>query len=139
MSKINISFFAILALALNNINAEIIINNLTISSEYVEITKDHNQIIFQDKVKIDSGSLVINANKAVYDGTKRIVIVNGNPSTINSSIKNINFSGKASKIIFFGDSKIQLVGRATMIYDNINISSNVITFNPQNGSISSDD
>ena len=138
MSRISISFFTILALAIN-INAEILISNLIISSEYVEIRKDLNQVIFQDKVKIDSGSLLINANKAIYEGEKKIITVKGTPSLINSSLKDINFSGEASKIIFFDNSKIQLVGKASMVYDNINISSNAITFNPQNGSISSDD
>ena len=66
MFRNNIPFF-ILALGLN-LNAEISINNLIITSEYVEISKDRNQVIFQDKVKIDSGTLVITANEALYDG-----------------------------------------------------------------------
>lgn len=137
MFRNNISFF-ILALALN-LNAEISINNLIITSEYVEISKDRNQVIFQDKVKIDSGTLVITANEAVYDGKKKIITVKGNPSLIDSLLKDLSFSGEASEIIFFANNKVQLVGKASMIYDDINISSNAITFNPQNGSISSND
>ena len=137
MFRNNISFF-ILALALN-LNAEISINNLIITSEYVEISKDRNQVIFKDKVKIDSGTLVITANEAVYDGKKKIITVKGNPSLIDSLLKDLSFRGEASKIIFFANNKVQLVGKANMIYDDINISSNAITFNPQNGSISSND
>lgn len=137
MFRKNISFF-ILALALN-LNAEISINNLIITSEYVEISKDRNQVIFKDKVKIDSGTLVITANEAVYDGKKKIITVKGNPSLIDSLLKDLSFRGEASKIIFFANNKVQLVGKANMIYDDINISSNAITFNPQNGSISSND
>ena len=48
------------------------------------------------------------------------------------------FKGSASKIIFFSNSKVQLIGKsAVMNYDNINISSNSIIFNPENGKMSS--
>ena len=69
----------------------------------------------------------------------------GNPSEfgiylslIKSNKKDNIFDGKAEKIIFFNDQKVHLIGNASMKYENISISSNLIVFNPQTGKISSD-
>ena len=48
------------------------------------------------------------------------------------------FNGKANKIIIFNDEKVHLIGDATMFYENINISSDKIVFNPQTGSLLSE-
>ena len=49
----------------------------------------------------------------------------------------IIFSGKADKILFFDDEKIHLIGNASMKYEGISISSNIIVFNPQSGKMTS--
>ena len=43
-----------------------------------------------------------------------------------------------NKIIIFNDEKVHLIGDATMFYENINISSDKIVFNPQTGSLFSE-
>jgi lipopolysaccharide transport protein LptA len=101
--------------------------------------KDADEVFFKEKVNIDTGELVIKADSAIYSNIKKIITLSGNPSLINSKLKDKKFSGQASKIIFFDNNKIQLSGNATMNYDNLSISSNVIIFNPQNGKISSDE
>ena len=40
--------------------------------------------------------------------------------------------------IFFSNEKIHLIGNASMKYENISISSNIIIFNPRTGKISSE-
>jgi lipopolysaccharide transport protein LptA len=119
---------------------ELTINkNLVINSISIEIMKDADEVFFKEKVNIDTGELVIKADSAIYSNIKKIITLSGNPSLINSKSKDKKFSGQASKIIFFDNNKIQLSGNATMNYDNLSISSNVIIFNPQNGKISSDE
>ena len=113
--------------------------NLVINSISIEIMKDADEIFFKEKVNIDTGELLIKADSAIYSNLKKIITLSGNPSLINSKSKDKKFSGQASKIIFFDNNKIQLSGNATMNYDDLSISSNVIIFNPQNGKISSDE
>ena len=120
--------------------SELTINkNLVINSISIEIMKDADEIFFKEKVNIDTGELLIKADSAIYSNLKKIITLSGNPSLINSKSKDRKFSGQASKIIFFDNNKIQLSGNATMNYDDLSISSNVIIFNPQNGKISSDE
>ena len=120
--------------------SELTINkNLVINSISIEIMKDADEIFFKEKVSIDTGELLIKADSAIYSNLKKIITLSGNPSLINSKSKDKKFSGQASKIIFFDNNKIQLSGNATMNYDDLSISSNVIIFNPQNGKISSDE
>lgn len=115
------------------------IDNILINSDSIEIKRNINQVIFTKNVKIDTGTLIINADNAVYDNSKRTISVNGSPSIIDSTLKDIKFSGQAKEIIFFDDTKIHLIGSANMSYDNMNISSNMIIFNPQNGNMSSNE
>ena len=120
--------------------SELTINkNLVINSISIEIMKDADEIFFKEKVNIDTGELLIKADSAIYSNLKKIITLSGEPSLINSKSKDKKFSGQASKIIFFDNNKIQLSGNATMNYDDLSISSNVIIFNPQNGKISSDE
>ena len=120
--------------------SELTINkNLVINSISIEIMKDADEVFFTENVNIDTGELVIKADSAIYSNLKKIITLSGNPSLINSKSKDKKFSGQASKIIFFDNNKIQLSGNATMNYDDLSISSNVIIFNPQNGKISSDE
>ena len=120
--------------------SELTINkNLVINSISIEIMKDADEIFFTENVNIDTGELLIKADSAIYSNLKKIITLSGNPSLINSKSKDKKFSGQASKIIFFDNNKIQLSGNATMNYDDLSISSNVIIFNPQNGKISSDE
>ena len=115
------------------------IDNILINSDSIEIKRSINQVIFTKNVNIDTGTLIINADNAVYDNLKRTISVNGSPSIIDSTLKDIKFSGQAKEIIFFDDTKIHLIGSANMSYDNMNISSNMIIFNPQNGNMSSNE
>ena len=115
------------------------IDNILINSDSIEIKRNINQVIFTKNVNIDTGTLIINADNAVYDNLKRTISVNGSPSIIDSTLKDIKFSGQAKEIIFFDDTKIHLIGSANMSYDNMNISSNMIIFNPQNGNMSSNE
>ena len=115
------------------------IDNILINSDSIEIKRNINQVIFTKNVNIDTGTLIINADNAVYDNLKRTISVYGSPSIIDSTLKDIKFSGQAKEIIFFDDTKIHLIGSANMSYDNMNISSNMIIFNPQNGNMSSNE
>ena len=57
---------------------------------------------------------------------------------LNKSKKNEGlFDGRAEKILFFNDEEIHLIGNASMTYENVSVSSNVIIFNPQNGKLTS--
>ena len=115
------------------------IDNILINSDSIEIKRNINQVIFTKNVNIDTGTLIINADNAVYDNLKRTISVNGSPSIIDSTLKDIKFSGQAKEIIFFDDTKIHLIGSANMSYDKMNISSNMIIFNRQNGNMSSNE
>ena len=115
------------------------IDNIQINSDSIEIKRNINQVIFTKNVNINTGTLIIDADNAIYDNLKKTISVNGNPSIIDSTHKNIKFNSQAKKIIFFVDTKIHLIGSANLSYDNMNISSNMIIFNPQNGNMSSNE
>ena len=126
-------FFLFIAL---NVNANLS-KKINIESDLVEYEKVSNLISFTDNVKIVSENIKITAKKAIYDNKTEIILVVGSPSIITSGKKNIFFKGEAEKIVVYSDEKIHLIGNATMNYENINITSNKILFNPQTGNLSS--
>ena len=133
MNKI---FLLSLLLSLNivaNIN-----KTINIESDTVEYMKATNSISFLDNVKIASENINVLAKEAIYDSELDTISVIGFPSIITSSKKGTNFKGKAEKIIIYSNEKIHLVGNASMSYENINITSNKIVFNPQTGSLISE-
>lgn len=111
--------------------------DIKIKSDSVEFLKENNQINFLSNVEIRSNSVRIVANSATYDDFKNVISISGRPSTIESSMKDTVFSGKANKILFFNDEKIHLIGNASMKYESISIASDLIIFNPQTGELSS--
>ena len=111
--------------------------DIKIKSDSVEFLKENNQISFLSNVEIRSNSVRIVANSATYDDFKNVISISGRPSTIESSMKDTVFSGKANKILFFNDEKIHLIGNASMKYESISIASDLIIFNPQTGELSS--
>mgnify|MGYP001394134898 FL=1 len=113
-------------------------NDIRIKSDAIEFLEKNNQINFLNNVEINSDFVNIKADSAVYDDIKEMISILGKPSTIKSSKKNTSFNGKAEKIMFFNDEKIHLIGNASMKYENISISSNIIIFNPRTGKISSE-
>ena len=133
MNKI---FLLSLLLSLNifaNIN-----KTINIESETVEYMKATNSISFLENVKIASENISVLAKEAIYDSELDTISVIGFPSIITSTKKGTNFKGKAEKIIIYSNEKIDLVGNASMSYENINITSNKIVFNPQTGSLISE-
>ena len=112
---------------------------INIESETVEYMKATNSISFLDNVKIASENINVLAKEAIYDSELDIISVIGFPSIITSSKKGTNFKGKAEKIIIYSNEKIHLVGNASMSYENINITSNKIVFNPQTGNLMSEE
>ena len=134
MNKI---FLLSLLLSLNivaNIN-----KTINIESDTVEYMKATNSISFLDNVKIASENINVLAKEAIYDNELDTISVIGFPSIITSRKKGTNFKGKAEKIIIYSDEKIHLVGNASMSYENINITSNKIVFNPQTGNLMSEE
>ena len=113
-------------------------NDIRIKSDTIEFLGKNNQINFLNNVEINSDFVNIKAESAIYDDIKNMISILGKPSTIKSSKKNTSFNGKAEKIMFFNDEKIHLIGNASMKYENISISSNIIIFNPRTGKISSE-
>ena len=111
--------------------------DIKIKSDSIEFLKENNQISFLNNVEIRSNSVRIMANSATYDDFKNVISISGRPSTIESSMKDTVFSGKANKILFFNDEKIHLIGNASMKYESISIASDLIIFNPQTGELSS--
>ena len=111
--------------------------DIKIKSDSIEFLKENNQISFLSNVEIRSNSVRIVANAATYDDFKNVISISGRPSTIESSMKDTVFSGKANKILFFNDEKIHLIGNASMKYESISIASDLIIFNPQTGKLSS--
>ena len=133
MNKI---FLLSLLLSLNivaNIN-----KTINIESDTVEYMKATNSISFLDNVRIASENINVLAKEAIYDSELDTISVIGFPSIITSTKKGTNFKGKAEKIIIYSNEKIDLVGNASMSYENINITSNKIVFNPQTGSLISE-
>ena len=111
--------------------------DIKIKSDSIEFLKENNQISFLNNVEIRSNSVRIVANSATYDDFKNVISISGRPSTIESSMKDTVFSGKANKILFFNDEKIHLIGNASMKYESISIASDLIIFNTQTGKLSS--
>ena len=133
MNKI---FLLSLLLSINivaNIN-----KTINIESDTVEYMKATNSISFLDNVRIASENINVLAKEAIYDNELDTISVIGFPSIITSRKKGTNFKGKAEKIIIYSNEKIHLVGNASMSYENINITSNKIVFNPQTGSLISE-
>ena len=110
-------------------------NNIFIKSGAIEVEKRSNKIFFNDGVHIKSDEFTIEAREAIFNKINKIISVYGEPSKISSKSKNNFFTGSADKIIFTETDKIQLVGNATIYYDNINISSKEIIFNTINGEV----
>ena len=134
MNKI---FLLSLLLSINivaNIN-----KTVNIKSDTVEYMKATNSISFLNNVKIASENINVLAKEAIYDSELDTISVIGFPSIITSSKKGTNFKGKAEKIIIYSNEKIHLVGNASMSYENINITSNKIVFNPQTGNLMSEE
>ena len=134
MNKI---FLLSLLLSVNisaNINKKV-----NIESDTVEYMKAANSISFLNNVKIATENIKVLAKEAIYDSELDTILVIGFPSVITSSKKGTNFNGKAEKIIIFSNEKVHLVGNASMSYENINITSNKIVFNPQTGSLVSEE
>ena len=107
--------------------------DINISSDLVEYNKSSNSIFFKNNVEINSEYIVVTANEAIFDNEKDTISVYGNPSFIESNNPNSSFKGKAQKIIIYNNEKVHLIGDASMSYENINISSKKILFNPQTG------
>ena len=113
-------------------------NDIKIKSGTIEFIKESNKINFLNNVEVDSDFVKIIAESAIYDDTNSVISLEGRPSLIKSNKKDNAFDGEAKKILFFNDQKVHLIGNASMKYENISISSNLIVFNPQTGKISSD-
>ena len=118
-----------------DVNAEFTTNTLTINSLSIEVRKNENEIIFDGDVFIKSKDFEINADNAVYNNKNKIVSVSGAPSRINSTYEDNIFIGSADKIVFSETNEVQLIGNAQMNYENIDISSNEISFSLQDGKI----
>ena len=118
-----------------NLNAEFSTDKLTINSSTIKIIKDQNEILFDGNVFIKSRDFVINADKATLNNVNKIISVNGAPSRINSVYEDNIFKGSADKIVFSEANEVQLIGNAQMNYENIDISSNEITFSIKDGKI----
>ena len=113
-------------------------NDIKIKSGTIEFIKESNKINFLNDVVIDSEFVNIVAESAIYDDINSVISLLGYPSLISSNKQDNLFDGKAEKILFFNDEKVHLIGNASMKYENISISSDIIIFNPQTGNISSD-
>ena len=134
MNKI---FLLSLLLSLNvfaNIN-----KTINIESDTVEYMKATNSISFLENVRIAYENINVLAKEAIYDSELDTISVIGFPSIITSNKTGINFKGKAEKIIIYSNEKVHLVGNASMSYENINITSNKIVFNPQTGNLISEE
>ena len=118
-----------------DVNAEFTTNTLTINSLSIEVRKNENEIIFDGDVFIKSKDFEINADNAVYNNKNKIVSVSGAPSRINSTYEDNIFIGSADKIVFSETNEVQLIGNAQMNYENIDITSNEISFSLQDGKI----
>lgn len=121
-----------------NVSAATFDNDIQIKSDTVEFLKEANQISFLDNVEINSNFVIIYAESALYDDVSQIISIKGMPSSIQSNKGDSFFSGTAERIIFFNDEKVQLIGNASMKYENVSISSNIIIFNPRTGKFSSE-
>ena len=111
-------------------------DDLVINSDKVNIT-NNDKVIFSENISIDSGIVLINADMAVYDNNTKIIEITGNPSSLKSLDNKKDFFGSASKIVFYNNEKVHLVGNAKMKYENMTISSEKIIFSPSTGFIES--
>lgn len=118
-----------------DLNAEFTTNTLTINSLSIEVRRNENEIIFDGDVFIKSKDFEINADNAVFNNKNKIVSVSGAPSRINSTYEDNIFIGSADRIVFSETNEVQLIGNAQMNYENIDISSNEISFSLQDGKI----
>ena len=121
------------------LSSESYIDNLEIDASSIIVSPAENQIIFSDNVLLNTGKLILKSDSAIYNELNKTITLVGAPSSIDSVDVSRVFKGSANKIIFFSNSKVQLVGRAIMNYDNIDISSNSIVFNPENGKMTSNE
>ena len=121
-----------------DISSKNLINHIKIESDKVEFIKNLRNVSFFSNVNINSSYVEISANSAIYDQIKEVISISGDPSSIKSNKKNNFFDGEAETILFFSDEKVHLIGNASIKFDNISISSNLIIFNPKTGKITSD-
>ena len=121
-----------------DVSSSNLINHIKIKSYKVEFIKNLRNVSFFSNVNINSSYVEISANSAIYDQIKEVISITGDPSSIRSNKKNNFFDGEAETILFFSDEKVHLVGNASIKFDNISISSNLIIFNPKTGKITSD-
>ena len=121
-----------------DVSSKNLINHIKIKSDKVEFIKNLRNVSFFSNVNINSSYVEISANSAIYDQIKEVISISGDPSSIKSNKKNNFFDGEAETILFFSDEKVHLVGNASIKFDNISISSNLIIFNPKTGKITSD-
>ena len=134
----NINILGILFFVTTSIIIAEDLNHIKIKSDKVEFKIDANKINFLNNVFIDSKHISISASSAIYDDKSQVVTMYGSPSKITSNKDNGVFYGLADKILFFNNERIHLIGNATMKYDGISISSNLIIFNPITGNVSSE-
>ena len=118
-----------------DVNADFTTNTLTINSLSIEVRRNENEIIFDGDVFIKSKDFEINADNAVFNNKNKMVSVIGAPSRINSTYEDNIFIGSADRIVFSETNEVQLIGNAQMNYENIDISSNEISFSLQDGKI----
>jgi len=111
-------------------------DDLVINSDKVNIA-NNDKVIFSENISIDSGLVLINADMAIYDNDTKIIEITGNPSSLKSLDNKKDFFGSASKIVFYNNEKVHLVGNAKMKYENMTISSEKIVFSPSTGFIES--
>jgi lipopolysaccharide transport protein LptA len=111
-------------------------DDLVINSDKVNIA-NNDKVIFSENISIDSGLVLINADMAIYDNDTKIIEITGNPSSLKSLDNKKDFFGSASKIVFYNNEKVHLVGNAKMKYENMTISSEKIIFSPSKGFIES--
>ena len=121
-----------------DVSSKNLIDHIKIKSDKVEFIKNLRNVSFFSNVNINSSYVEISANSAIYDQIKEVISITGDPSSIRSNKKNNFFDGEAETILFFSDEKVHLVGNASIKFDNISISSNLIIFNPKTGKITSD-
>ena len=121
-----------------DLSSKNLINHIKIESDKVEFVNNLKNVSFVSNVNINSSYVEISANSAIYDQIKEVISITGDPSSIRSNKKNNFFDGEAETILFFSDEKVHLVGNASIKFDNISISSNLIIFNPKTGKITSD-
>ena len=111
-------------------------DDLVINSDKVNIA-NNDKVIFSENISIDSGLVLINADMAIYDNDTKIIEITGNPSSLKSLDNKKDFFGSASKIVFYNNEKVHLVGNAKMKYENMTIASEKIIFSPSTGFIES--